>query len=91
MTILTRDALFKKYFHSHDADGAVEWQGQIVAVGEEFFLIELYDWVVGQPMGKYLISIAKMENWTFYDSIEEMNEVYNVREKYLGRRVENAT
>lgn len=55
------------------------WQGQVVAEPQPgLYLVELYEWMMGSPNGQKLIPAATMlaEDWTFYDTAEEMNAHY---------------
>lgn len=65
-----------KFFHTF-VDNQVEWQGYIISEPKDsFFLVQLFDWILGEPSNQKLVSINDMLSWNFYDSVEEMNDAY---------------
>lgn len=69
-------SLVGSFFHANAARG---WQGVVVAEPQPgLYLVELFSWLTGHPNGQKLIGAATMlaEDWTFYDSAEEMNAHY---------------
>jgi hypothetical protein len=84
----SKDVLTGKYFHSYkvNANGfiAVDWQGRILAQvqrGLYIYLVETYDWMVGDVHSTFLVPVVDMaaahpKPWTFYESAEEMREAY---------------
>ncbi|MGE4419997.1 MAG: GIY-YIG nuclease family protein [Sulfurimonas sp.] len=65
-----------KFFHTFK-NNQVEWQGYIISEPKDgFFLIQLFDWILGEPSNQKLVSINDMLSWNFYDSVEEMNDAY---------------
>lgn len=65
-----------KFFHFFK-DNKVEWQGYIVSEPKDgYFIIQLFDWILGYPSNQKLIKIDDMIGWNLYDTDEEMNEAY---------------
>ena len=61
------------YFHSVNQQGVIEWQGQVVGHPEpEWYLIQLYEWLCGEPSVQRLMRIDEMQCWLFYESAEDM-------------------
>lgn len=60
-----------RFFHSRDRDGAVEWQGQVVAeISNGHFLIQLHE-PGGAPGDQQVVHVARMRDWTFYKTRDE--------------------
>lgn len=80
--------LVSRFFHSFDNDGIVKWQGHIEeSCGDGFFLVQLFEWITGSPSDMKLVHMQSMSEWSFYESAEEMNDVFNRR---LQHRVKAA-
>lgn len=61
------------WFHSRDAAGQVEWQGVIISQPKRgWFLVQLFEWFVGEPSVRKLVPFEQMANWFFYETNEEM-------------------
>jgi len=74
------ELLVGKWFHTR-REGRIRFQGRIDAhVGAGYYLVQLFDWVVGDPSVKRVSSIMDMEDWDFYNSSEEMNEAWEYEE-----------
>lgn len=70
------DSLVGNWFHSI-VDGQVKWQGQILgSPSQGVYLIQLYEWFMGQPSCRRLTRLEEMTSWLFYASGEEMNYSY---------------
>jgi len=67
------NSLVGHFFHSVDPEtGKVQWQGVVVGNPEEgWYLLQLFDWLVGEPSVRRLVYISEMNDWLFYD-IESM-------------------
>jgi len=66
------DGVAGKWFHSFK-DGHVHWQGQVLsAQPADHFLVQLYEWFMGQPNKQVIVPFSDMVGWTFYDSSEQM-------------------
>jgi hypothetical protein len=77
-------SIIGKWFHSYDADGVLGWQGHILGRPQPTtYLVQLYEWAIGDPSDQRLVEFEAMKYWRFYDSSTEMNEAY---EKYVIRR-----
>ena len=71
------DGLVGLFFHSISAGNEVEWQGRIVKeLPSERYLVQLYDWMLGDPSLKKIVQISEMAAWRFYDSAEEWRDWY---------------
>ena len=73
-----------QWFHSFNDLNEIEWQGQVLSsVGGDMFLVQLYEWFVGSPSVKKLVSSSQMAGWSFYDAAEDMRKRY---EEYSARQ-----
>ena len=64
------------FFHTFDGKEFAR-QGQIVClIHEEYYLCQLYDWMVGAPSTKVIMHIKDFVGGNLYDSSEEMKEEY---------------
>jgi len=89
---LTRKTtLVGKWLHGPATPG---WQGHIVAEpAPQMYLVQLFSWIDGHPTDQKLISLQRMieENWTFYDSSEDMIFAYEyggLKERWQDERKE---
>jgi len=74
-----RKALAGKFFHSFK-EKQVEWQGYVISEPREgFFLVQLFEWAMGEPSCQKLVRIDDMLGWDFYDTAEEINDTYERR------------
>lgn len=65
-----------KYFHSID-DARINWQG--VVIGEPqggWYLVQLFEWLMGEESSMRLVKIEDMAGWIFYPDVESMRESY---------------
>ena len=61
-----------KCFHTV-VDGEIDKQGRVVTyVMDGVFLVEFFEWVLGEPSGMGLVKLSEMMDWKIYDSAEEM-------------------
>jgi hypothetical protein len=73
-----KDPLVEKYFHSVLEDReTIHWQGEIVARIGDNYLLQLFEWFMGQESNQTLVPAANMTYWRFYDSAQEMNHHYD--------------
>lgn len=68
------------WFHSFDAEGELKWQGQIVAREGEMLLVQLYDWMDGEPSRRVLVSPKDIADWHLYRTNREMHIAYYRKE-----------
>jgi hypothetical protein len=67
------EKLVGKYFQSANENNKVEWQG--VVIGEPhpgWYLVQLFDWALGEPSEQRLVPIEKMIGWLFYPDMDTM-------------------
>ena len=77
--------LVGKYFHGF-VDDRLNWQGQILGyVQDGYFLVQTYDWIIGDPDTQYLVNITGMADWVFYDSASEMEDEYERKYARKGK------
>lgn len=68
-----------QWFHSHDGEGHIKWQGQVLeSQGENIYLVQLYEWLVGRASTEEVVPRSQMvvERWVFYDTSDAMNYAY---------------
>jgi len=72
------NALVNQFFHSIDpVEKKVHWQGVVVGNPEPgWYLIQLFEWLMGGPSNRALVRIEDMKGWLFYGSAEEMQFSY---------------
>jgi len=69
--------LIGAWFHSVKKNGAIDWQGQVLARPEPgIYLVQLYEWITGSPSNQQLVKFEDMENWLFYADNDAMNYSY---------------
>jgi len=82
----TADSLVGLYFHSDAERG---WQGCVIARPEPgFYLVETFDWIIGQSHSQHLVRIEDMLAWQFYDTAKWMNNMHcdGVNGEWRARR-----
>lgn len=83
------DPLRGKWFHSFTEDGRTCWQGQVLDRTANGYVVQLYDWIMGEPSCQKYVDESKLENWDFYHTHIDMNDRYqNVlasRDRHLDR------
>ena len=83
------------FFHSIAPDtGRLQWQGKIIGRPEPgLYLVELFEWLLGEPSARHLVRIEDMAGWLLYADREDM--LYSFRygparaartAAYTGRR-----
>lgn len=84
---VTTDSLVGSFFHANADRG---WQGCVVAQPMPgVYLVELFGWGVADSPGQHVVDIEDMREWTFYDTAEWMNRVYEhgaVKERWERER-----
>jgi hypothetical protein len=71
--VATRNA---KWFHSFNANGELVWQGYIRYLAAHHCLVQLFDWVSGEPSRKVRVPYEDMSSWKFYKTSEQWREAY---------------
>ena len=74
-----RHPLVGKYFHSYEGP-VLQWQGQVLAVVGDSFLVQLYEWIAGSPSDQVLVGQTEMKGWKFYDHLDDMALAYRMYE-----------
>lgn len=70
---LKKNGLVGNCFHSIDKDGKLQWQGRIISQPNKgIYLIQLYEWLMGEQTHRLLVKIEDMTNWIFYEDEESM-------------------
>lgn len=77
------EPLVGDYFLSLKEDGAIEWQGQVLAVvpDSSLYQVELLSWITGDPVERRVVSIDQMKDWRFYENIEQLGDGYRALKK----------
>jgi hypothetical protein len=68
------DGLVGCWFHAF-SNNEIKWQGHIV--GEPvpgIYLVQLFDWFLGDPQFLRLVPLADMMDWQFYRNDAEMKD-----------------
>ncbi len=61
------------YFHSLDEADQVQWQGVVLAQPRRgWYLVQLFEWFMGEPSVRKLIPFEQMTKWFFYETNDEM-------------------
>lgn len=69
---ITPQQMVGTFFHSIK-DGCVCWQGFIAAEPMPgWYLVQLFEWLMGQQNVQRLVRIEEMKDWLFYRTSEEM-------------------
>jgi len=71
-----RHPLVGKFFHSYEGR-ILQWQGKVVACLDDGFLVQLYEWIAGQPSDQVFVASSEIKSWKFYDSIEDWRCAYD--------------
>jgi len=72
------DVLAGQFFHSTKETGAVEWQGYVIGSPQPgWYLVQLFEWLCGEPNLRRLVRFESMEHWLFYESAETMRFSYD--------------
>lgn len=74
----TQNGLIGKFFHSLDMEGKVEWQGVVISSPEPgWYLLQLFEWAMGEPNLQKLVEIEAMNSWLFYPDEKAMKFSFN--------------
>lgn len=72
-----KSKMIGKFFHSKNEKGMLKYQGRIIdQPSKDMFMVEIYDWFMGDKQSEQLVSFIDMKNWIFYDSSELMQHSY---------------
>ena len=64
------------WFHSVK-DEHIHWQGRILfQQNDGYYMVQLFEWLMGSPNIQRLVHISKMTDWLFYETREKMIESY---------------
>lgn len=87
MTRKTKSVLSGKMFHSFNpADKELEWQGQILHDLEDgYYLVLLYDWLIGAPSSQKIVHLSEMKGWNLYDDADYWKDEGERRSRYESR------
>jgi hypothetical protein len=70
------DCLVGRFFHSIEG-GKVRWKGMVIGrVSEQNYLVQLFEWAMGEPSVQRIVSISEMSPWLFYSDADEMTHSY---------------
>lgn len=66
------------FFHSLSKDtGKVERQGQVIGTPEPgWYLVQNFEWLMGEPSVCRLVKFEDMESWLFYQDNEALKHSY---------------
>ena len=71
--------LVGKWFHSFGESGTVKWQRTVLSqINSEVFLVQLYEWIVGEATYQKLVKLSEMLEWNFYDTNEDMKDAFKM-------------
>jgi hypothetical protein len=69
----SKDGLVGNCFHSIDEEGKIQWQGRVLSSPkQDWYLIQTYEWLMGEPHDRKLVHFDKMVNWLFYENENDM-------------------
>jgi len=86
-----KNELIGKFFHTFHENGNIRYQGRVTAEPVPgYFLVQLFDWLLGSPSNKELAPIAQMIGWSFYDDADDWREAgdQKAEEARLARSLE---
>ncbi len=71
-----QDCLVGRFFHSV-VGGKVDWQGVVIGrVSDDRYLVQLFEWPMGEPSVQRIVSVSEMSPWLFYTDADEMGHSY---------------
>ena len=77
MKIQTNVPLVGQYFHSIGPDGMLLWQGIVIGNPQPgWYLLQLFEWLMGEPNVRRLVRIEEMTTWLFYPDDVTMAHSY---------------
>lgn len=60
-----------------------KWQGIVTGhVAEGVYLVETFDWIVGQSSGFHLVRLQEMLSWRFFGGMEELKDFWECHGKH---------
>jgi len=66
------------WFHSRHATGTIQWQGRVDRAGENgSHVVQLFEWVMGEPSVQKVVSFEQMSRWDFYPTAQDMRWAYH--------------
>ena len=69
-----------KFFHSFTEKGVIRWQGKILDHADPCtYLVQLYEWVVGEPSCQQFVDVEEIAGWAFYDDHDAWVDAYERR------------
>lgn len=72
-----KNVLIGKFFHSLNRQNQVHWQGVVLGSPEPgWYLLQLFEWGMGEPSVIRLARFDEMRTWLFYDSASAMKRSY---------------
>lgn len=72
---IENNVLVGLWFLTHESDGKKEFQGQILSKLENnIYLVQLYDWLLGQASTMKLFPLDKLLSADFYSTVEDLKE-----------------
>jgi hypothetical protein len=75
--IFKEPSLVGCFFHQIK-DEKVGWQGVVVGRPEPgLYLVQLFEWLMGEPNVRRLVKVEDMANWLFYEDGEQMVHSYD--------------
>lgn len=55
------------YFHSFNANGSINWQGQVLGhPTSDTVQVQLYSWLTGFKTDAFVVPLAETRGWQFY-------------------------
>jgi hypothetical protein len=74
-------SLVGMYFHqlklNEHGEMQIHWQGQIIGRPQPaYYLLQLYDWLVGAPSDCRIVEFQELRGWLFYPDAEGMRYAY---------------
>jgi hypothetical protein len=67
------------FFHTFE-DGKISQQGRIIEEDMPgLFLVQFFEWIMGEPSSEQLIYVSDMKAWRWYASAEEMRDAYDLQ------------
>lgn len=65
-----QNGLVGKFFHSYK-NGKISWQGHIIQkLSDTKYLVQLFEWVMGEASDQVIVELDDMKDWKFYDDKE---------------------
>lgn len=83
-----KDVMAGNFFHSV-VDGKIQWQGHVIGEAQPgIYLVQLFEWAMGSPNVRRLVTIEDMRGWLFYETGEAMVHNYDYGQaKGIGESV----